>query len=111
VPAVTEANRPRAVIVHFHKHCDFVGKAINNRTKLKEMAKYSKVYINKDVTDNERLFEFELRKRRNSMNAALPETDKDRRSYATDTSGKNWYWGVRWGELHHIDKDTGRAFK
>jgi hypothetical protein len=73
--------------------------------------KYSKVYINNDVTDNERLFEFELRKRRNSMNAALPETDEDGRRYATDKSGKNWYWGVRWGELRHIDKATGRAFK
>jgi hypothetical protein len=34
------------------------------------------------------------------MNAALPETDKDGRRYATDMSGKNWYWIVRWGFLY-----------
>jgi hypothetical protein len=110
VPATTETNRPRAVVVQFHD-CGNVGKAITNRIKLKETVKCSKVYINNDVTDNERFFEFELRKRRNSMNAALQETDKDGRRHSTDTSGKNWYWGVRWGELRHIDKATDRAFK
>jgi hypothetical protein len=69
------------------------------------------VYINRDVTDNERVLEYELRKRRNSMNAALSEIDQCGRRFAIDKSGKKWYWGNRWGELHQIDKDTGRAFK
>jgi hypothetical protein len=68
-------------------------------------------YIRPDTTDNVKVFEYELRKRRNSMNAALSEVDPDGKRYAIDKSGKKWYWGVRWGELHHIDKATGRALK
>jgi hypothetical protein len=45
------------------------------------------------------------------MNAALSEIDKNARRYATDKSDKNWYWGVGWVELCHVDKATGRAFK
>jgi hypothetical protein len=63
------------------------------------------------VTDNERVVEYELRKKRNSMNAALSEVDQNGKRYAIDQSGKSWYWGVRWDELRHIDKATWRAFK
>jgi hypothetical protein len=45
------------------------------------------------------------------MNAALPEVDQNGKRYAIDKNGKNWYWGVRWSELHHIDKATGRTVK
>jgi hypothetical protein len=45
------------------------------------------------------------------MNAALSEVDHDGKRYAIDKSDKKWHWGVRWGELHHIDKATRRAFK
>jgi hypothetical protein len=84
---------------------------IANRVKLKEKAEYSKVYINRDATDNVRLLEYELRKTRNNMNAALSEVEQDGRRYAIDKNGKKWYWGNRWDELHQIDKDTRRAFK
>jgi hypothetical protein len=76
-------------------------KALENARTLKEKAEYSTVYINPD----------NLRKRRNRMNAALSEVDDDGRRYAIDKSVKKWYWGVRWGELHHIDNPTERAFK
>jgi hypothetical protein len=76
------------------------------------MAKYSKVYIKPDMSDNERLFEYELRKSRNSKNAALPEVENDGKlRFAIDKNNRQWFWGIRWGELHQIDKATGRAFK
>jgi hypothetical protein len=89
ISATTE-NRPRTIVVEFNSGDD-AGKAITNRGTLKETAKYSKVYINYDVTDNERVVEYELRKKRNGMNAALPEADQNGKRYAIDKNGKNWY--------------------
>jgi hypothetical protein len=110
-PATTE-NRPRALVVRFERMgYEMKSKVLKNASTLKEKAEYSTVYIKRDTTDNVRMFEYELRKRRISMNTALSEVDRDGRRYAIDKSGKKWYWGVRWGELHHIDKATGRALK
>jgi hypothetical protein len=39
VPATTETNRPRSVVVQFHRECDVAWVAIKNRTKLKETVK------------------------------------------------------------------------
>lgn len=79
-------------------------------SKLKRDKKYSKVYIRPDLIKYEVLMERELRKERNERNAKLPNVDGDHR-YDIDKTGKEWYWGVRWGELRHIDRQTNRTFK
>jgi hypothetical protein len=95
----TNEQRPRTVVVELGQY-QHVGIVIANRIKLKRKAEYSDVYINRDVSDNVRLLEYELRKRRNSMNAALSEVGQDGRRFAIDKSGRKWYWGNRWGEIH-----------
>jgi hypothetical protein len=107
----TSEERSRTVVVELHDH-QVKYAALENRVKLKEMAEYSKVYIKQDLSDNERFIEYELRKSRNSRNAALPEVSSDgKQRFAIDKNNRQWFWGIRWGELHQIDKATGRAFR
>jgi hypothetical protein len=86
--------------------------ALKNRSTLKERVEYSNVYIMPELSDNERWMEYELRKSRNSKNAALPEVGVDgRQRCAIDKNNKQWYWGIRWGELRQIDRAIRRSFK
>jgi formaldehyde-activating enzyme involved in methanogenesis len=62
--------------------------ALKNGSKLKDIPEFANIYVKPDTTDNVKVFEYELRKRRNSMSAALSEVDPDARRYAVDKSGK-----------------------
>jgi hypothetical protein len=43
---------------------------------------------------------------------ALPEVGNDgKQRFAIEKNNRQWFWGIRWGELHQIDKATGRAFR
>jgi hypothetical protein len=53
-------------------------------------------YIMPELSDNERWMGYELRKSRNSKNAALPEVGVDgRQRYAIDKNNKQWYLRIR----------------
>jgi hypothetical protein len=65
-----------------------------------------------EMSDNERLMEYELRNNRNTRNATLPEVGVDgRQRYAIDKNNRQWYWGIMWKEIRQIDRATGRAFR
>jgi hypothetical protein len=82
-------------------------KALRNSKVLKEA--HSGVYVNRDRTQNEMLMERELLRMRDERNRSL-EIEDGRLRYSVDAnSSKKWYWGIRWGELRKIDKETGRT--
>lgn len=101
--------RPRLVFVDLI-YKDNHENVLEGAKRLKNSENYSRVYIRPDLTRHEVLLENELRAERNERNARLPHGDGNTR-YDTDKNDKKWYWGVRWNELVHIDRETRRAFK
>jgi hypothetical protein len=81
-------------------------KALRSGRELK--AGHAGVYVNRDRTQNEMLMERELLRQRDERNKQL-ENEDGRLRYSVDANSKKWYWGVRWGELRKIDKETGRT--
>jgi hypothetical protein len=78
---------------------------IKNSKNLKDNINFKNIFINKDKTANERLFDSELRKVRNTRNAALAqevEGTNGRQRYNLH-NGKKYYWGIRSGELKWIE--------
>lgn len=59
------------------------------------------VFINRDMTRDERMAEKVLRDRRNSLNAELNGRDSVGRQYGLHY-GKAFYWGIRYGEVRRI---------
>ena len=78
------------------------------KKELKKNQKYAHVFIQPDKTKHELLLEYELRKKRDELNAKLPHGSGATR-YDTESDGQKWYWGVRWGEIKQIDKTTGKV--
>ena len=102
--------RPRLVFVKLDDIVDGEALMEGARARFRADAAYKNVFIRRDRTRHEVFMEFELRRERNERNAKLPQGDGNAR-YATDRNGREWYWGVRWGELWRIDRDTRKAFK
>ena len=103
--------RPRLVLVELE---DSAARdvALKNASGLRGIAGYERVFVNSDRTQNQILVDKELRRERDERNEKLPNTDdtNGRLRYDISISGKKWYWGIRWHELHKIDKETGRTF-
>jgi hypothetical protein len=107
--AAAATGRPRLVFAKLPRgESEMVLEGARNRFKNSET--YRTVFIRPCLTRHEVLLEYELRRERNERNSKLPQGEENAR-YSTDGSGRKWYWGVRWGELLQIDKDTRKAFK
>lgn len=82
-----------------------VDKAITNSKKLRSINEFKKVYVNRDLTESERKFEAELRKRRNDENKKLPHVDEHGRRYGiNETTNQRYFWRVdRQGRLAQVE--------
>jgi hypothetical protein len=99
-------NRARLVVVELIDR-EARDTALRNGKNLRPS--YDGVYVNRDRTQNEMLMEKELLRQRNERNSLLENEDGRLRFSIDAKSSKRWYWGIRWGELRKIDKDTGRT--
>jgi hypothetical protein len=79
--------------------------ALKNARNLRSLAKFDKVYINRDKTDAVRKEEAKLRREGNERNKELPFVEGDRR-YGVDENNKRYYWGVRDGRLVQLEPRT-----
>ena len=98
--------RPALLVVSF-KDSETQKTAIKNARLLRQSTDYNNVYINKDLTENERLLDKELRKQRDKRNSELEDEDDDGFKYGNH-KGKQFFWGIRNSELKRIDKGTRR---
>ena len=83
-------------------------RVLKSAKNLKDSESFNKCFINPDLTRNELAIEIELRKRRNLENSKLEQGD-GRLKYGELQNGTKFYWGVRFGKLCRINKDTKRA--
>jgi hypothetical protein len=80
--------------------------AIKSARKLKSIANFEKVYVNRDKTEDVRKEEAELRRERNTRNQALPHSDGALRYGVDEKTNKRYYWGVRGGRLVQVEPRT-----
>lgn len=76
--------------------------------ELKNNDNYKSVYINPDLTTYEMEIEKQLRIRRNIENDKL-EFSNGRLKYGKTNEGVEFYWGIRFGKVCRIDRNTKRS--
>ena len=72
---------------------------------LKNNEFYSNIYINKDLTKNEIEEEKALKKFKNEKNEEL-EYLEGRHRFGKTNDGRDFFWGIRFGQICRIDKIT-----
>lgn len=102
--------RPPLLLVEFSNstvQSDMLKRAVD----LKGKDDFKDIYIKHDLTRNELAMEQLLRKQCTEMNEKLPEGE-GRLKYATNPQcNKQYYYGIRFGRIEAIDKDTKRILK
>jgi len=83
--------------------------AIKNSRTLKDSEKFKEVFINKELTQSESAEERRLRTERNNLNESLTHGE-GRLKYGKE-GDKEFYYGIRFGEVRKIDKSTNRIFR
>ena len=84
------------VIVEFESSDDQV-MALSNTKHLKRSEDFKRVFVNKDRTTAERIFEKQLRTKRDSLNSQLEETQSVNgidRKYGV-YEGRHFFWAIR----------------
>ena len=76
--------------------------ALSKSKDLRQVEKFSKVFINQDRTESQRKLDKQLRDERKKRNAELPETLSDGRTYRLH-EGKKYYWGIRNDQLRWVE--------
>jgi hypothetical protein len=111
---MTKMESPGLVLVEFTDKLS-QSKALSSAKKLKKISAYSKVYVNRDLTLNEMEAKRLLRKERNLRNSKLDQeeanTDGGRPLKFGREGAKMYYWGIRFGILHKIDKETKKILR
>ena len=97
-------NKPPPIVVEL---CDkeTQTRLLKNAKKFKDSTSFSKCFINPDLTKNEMEIERELRRRRNLENDKL-NLGEGRLKYGELENGTRFYWGIRFGKLCRIDRET-----
>ncbi|RNA39231.1 hypothetical protein BpHYR1_025612 [Brachionus plicatilis] len=93
-------NKPPPIVVEL---CDK-----ETQTRLFKNAKKLKDNVHPDLTRNEMEIERELRRRRNLENDKL-NLGEGRLKYGELENWTRFYWGIRFGKLCRIDRETKRA--
>jgi len=101
-------DRPSLLIVELNDK-ELKDAALNNSRKLRDSEKFKSVFINKELTQAESTEEKRLRTERNSLNENLSEGE-GRLKYGKD-GDKEFYYGIRFGEVRKIDRSTNRIFR
>ena len=84
--------------------------ALRNAKYLRNFEQYKTTYVNKDLTPLEHATEMKLREERNKRYDALTQIDNSsgRPTKFGTQNGKEYYWGIRWGYLQKIDRESRR---
>ena len=83
--------------------------AIKNSRSLKDSEKFKEVFINKELTQSESAEERRLRTERNNLNESLTHGE-GRLKYGKE-GDKEFYYGIRFGEVRKIDKSTNKILR
>ena len=100
-------NKPPPIVVEL---CDkeTQTRLLKNAKNLKDSTSFNKCFINPDLTRNEMEIERELRRRRNLENDKL-NLGEGRLKYGELEDGTRFYWGIRFGKLCRVNRETKRA--
>jgi len=78
--------------------------AISNTRKLRNDDRFKHVFVNKDRTHSERVFEKKLREKRNALNNELEHTEEvhgRQRKFGTE-NGRRYFWDIRNGAVVRV---------
>lgn len=98
------SNTPPLLLVELSDK-DTQKESLSRARDLRNSTGFKNVFINKDLTLTELEVERELRKERNKRNSTLEEGE-GRLKFGKSTDGKEFYWGVRFGKICKIDRQT-----
>ena len=101
-------HKPALLVVEFNSK-NSKDTALKNSKTLREVEGFKEVYINKELTQSESAEEKRLRTERNNLNEKLPEGD-GRQKYGKEGE-KEFYYGIRFGEVRKIDRSTNKILK
>ena len=93
------------VVVVSFKDLIYRNKALRNAKNLKDKAEFSRIFVNRDRSLNERMAEKAVRVERNKKNEELPNIDNVGRKYG-ELNGRPFFYGIRNGEIRRIYKPT-----
>jgi hypothetical protein len=89
-------DKPSLIIIEFKDPVHAI-QALKGAKNLRSIDKYNGVYVNKDMTQTERIIEKRLRDERKRLNAEFTEVDAGGLTRGRH-QGKLFYWGIRDGE-------------